>query len=358
MQWEEYTTRSFTHIDQMTEISERVSFWYDSLISGKHRDFFFGKFIFFISDFHISIAWKNLTVSSDPSRQDTVKHIDSTSNPLNYIFRSSYTHEIMGLLFRKMWSKYIEHMVHIYLRLSDRKSTNSHSRSIQSLHKLGWFFTKIRKNNSLNNRKKGLWCESFLFSYLLIFEPLFFWSSCPSVCSFHCCTSIFMGRSTRSTLIKGHDYICPKCTLHIEYIFRWKKMLRSIEIGTKFYSFFCDFRKFFSGFILHTEPKRKYLKTSRICQNRKWNIHKFMKSSERFNHITSRTQIAMIVIHKHNLWTDFLDLIDRDSFHSRAGSYWHKNRGFYFSMRCGKFSCTSESISFFKSIGKSSMHNK
>lgn len=103
-------------------------------------------------------------------------------------------------------------------------------------------------------------------------------------------------------------------------------MLRSVQIRTKIHSFFRYFCEFFAIYILHSESKRKNLKSSRIRQNRNINIHKFVQTTKMLNHITPRAQITMIIIHEHNLRTNRFDLINRGSLDSTSRPYRHKNR--------------------------------
>lgn len=121
-------------------------------------------------------------------------------------------------------------------------------------------------------------------------------------------------------------------------------MLRTIEIWPKMNSFFSHFCEFFSTWSLHSEPKRKYLKSPRIRENREIHIHKLMQSTKRFNHLTARTKIAMIIVYKHYLRSNLLNLIDCYSLHSRASPYGHKYRGMDISMWSSDSSRSSKSI--------------
>ena len=167
-----------------------------------------------------------------------------------------------------------------------------------------------------------------------------------------------MTRSTRRTFIECHDNIPSKRILHIHHRFRSEKMLGSIEIWPEMNSFFCYLGKLFSSWSLHPESKWEYLESTRISENREIYIHESMESTEWLDHFTTRTEITMIVVHEHDLRTNFLDLVDRSSLHGWASSHRHEYRSLYDSMRSLNRSCTSESIGGIKGKWKWRSHKK
>lgn len=81
-------------------------------------------------------------------------------------------------------------------------------------------------------------------------------------------------------------------------------------------------------------------------------IHKWVESTKWLHHITSRTEIAMVVIHEHNLWTNLLDLIDRCSLDGWTSPNRHEYRSLDAPMRSMNNTSTSESIGCLKSKRK------
>lgn len=365
MKWKEKSTCWLTNIDKMTKISKWIFFRNLSFESWKHRNFFLRKCIFFTSDFDITIAGKCLTMTTNTSRKDTVHHVNSSCNSLDEILGCSYSHEIVWLIFWKDRRKDIENMIHVFLALSYRESANSNSWKIKWLDEFTWFSTKILIDNSLNNTEKCLWMKSFFSSFLFIFSPLFLWSDCPAMRPFHSNTSIFSCRSAWRTFIKCHHDVCPKRILHIHHRLRSEEMLRSIEIWTKMDAILGNTSKhlippplllqrrgapdlplsFRRGVRGEVASKRKYLKSSRIRKYRNIYIHKLMKPTEWSYHITSWSKIAMVIIHEHDLWSNFFYLIDRCSLHSTSSTDRHKYRSLDNSMRSRNRTSTSKSVS-------------
>ena len=58
-------------------------------------------FVFLIAHFQIPEGGEYLTMSTDTSREDTVHHIDTTSDPLDEILWSPDSHEIVRLIRRQ-----------------------------------------------------------------------------------------------------------------------------------------------------------------------------------------------------------------------------------------------------------------
>lgn len=113
-------------------------------------------------------------MTTDTSRKNTIKHINSSCNSLNNIFWSSYSHKVVWLIYGKNRCNNIENTVHILLTLSYRKATDSNPWKIQISYKLSRFFSKVVIDHSLNNTKKSLGMKSFFLSFSFILLPLFF----------------------------------------------------------------------------------------------------------------------------------------------------------------------------------------
>lgn len=75
-------------------------------------------------------------MSSDTSREDTVEHIDPTSDPLYEILWCPNSHQIVRLGLWKMRCKHIEDPIHILLGLPYRETSDRDSWSIERLHEL------------------------------------------------------------------------------------------------------------------------------------------------------------------------------------------------------------------------------
>lgn len=157
-------------------------------------------------------------------RENTVKHIDSASNPLDDILRSANSHEIVWLILWEGRFENIEDTIHIWFPFSDRESTDSDTWSIERCYICGRFSSQIFINNPLNDSEKVLRIESCLLAFFFIFEPLFFASQGPAMSPFHRLFCILMGRTSWRTLIERHDDIGTQVTLHIKDGFRREKM--------------------------------------------------------------------------------------------------------------------------------------
>lgn len=310
----------------------------------KHWDFILTELVFLTSDLDIAIRGKCLTMSTNTRCEDTVEHIDTTSNPLHEIFWCSDSHKISWFFLGEDWRKDIKYSVHIFFGFTDWESTYCDTWEIQWLDEFTWLRTEIIIHNSLYNTEEGLWMESLVCSFLFIESPLLLWTLCPTMCTLHSCTSIFTRRSSWCTLVEGHHDIRTERRLHIHDRFRCKKMFWTIEIAPKMNSFFGDFCEFFSCFVLHTESEWEYLESSRVSKYRKVYIHELMQSTEWLNHFSSRTEITVVVVHEHDLSPDVTYLVSCESLERTASPNRHEYRSMDISVRRMNHSCTSVAI--------------
>jgi hypothetical protein len=108
-------------------------------------------------------------------------------------------------------------------------------------------------------------------------------------------------RATWRTLVERHDDIRSERTLHIHHILRGEEVLRPVEIRAEVDSLFGDLGELLSSLVLHPESEREHLESSRVSQDGETHIHKRMQSTECLDHIATRTEVAMIVVHEHYL---------------------------------------------------------
>ncbi|RSJ15780.1 hypothetical protein D8895_12555 [Streptococcus sp. BCA20] len=96
------------------------------------------------------------TVSGNPSRQDAIKHINTTDNTINQAIWRSNSHEIAGLVFRQHRRCEVQHCIHLFVRLANSQSSDRVARKIHADQVLSRLAAQIFKASTLNNPKETL----------------------------------------------------------------------------------------------------------------------------------------------------------------------------------------------------------
>ena len=118
--------------------------------------------------------------------------------------------------------------------------------------------------------------------------------------SFHSSFCSFIITRIWCTFIKCHHNIRSDVLLNFHGNFRRNKMFCTIFRILKFYTIFGNFSKM---------SQRKYLKSTRISQNRLIPIHPTVNSTEISNSFCSGSQIKVIRVRQNNLGTGISYLV-------------------------------------------------
>ena len=151
-----------------------------------------------IFNYQASIASHTRPISSNPCRQNTVVHIDSTDNTINQTIWRPYSHKITRFVFRKQRYSKIQYGIHLFMSFSNRKTTNRIPWKIHRNQIMRRLSAKVFETSSLYNTKKPL----------IVWPTMGFQSTlCPTTRTFDRFFDIIIWLVKLRTFVKAHHNI-------------------------------------------------------------------------------------------------------------------------------------------------------
>ena len=103
-----------------------------------------------------SLTGHTSPVTSNSSRQDTVKHIHPTNHPINQAIWCSHTHQIAWFVFRQQLGCEVQDCIHLFVGFSHRQTTDRIAWEIHADKVMSRLATQIFKSSPLHNPKQSL----------------------------------------------------------------------------------------------------------------------------------------------------------------------------------------------------------
>lgn len=327
MQGKELSSKQFSRLEKMSEISERIRFRYVRFELGQHRYPAFFKSVFFIGYLHVSKARHRHFMTPEARGQNAVEHVDSAVNAFDEVFRSSNAHEVPRLVGREMGRDGIENGEHFFFRFPYRQSADGHTDARKRSDEFYGFHPEFRIHDPLRNGKQRLFVQAFRGSSDVLPHALAKRTFRPAMGSFHGGAGIGFVRSSRSALVEGHDDVGTEIRLDPNGFFRRKKTLRAVQVGAEFDALFGNLRKGLTVGGLFSKSERKHLETSAVGKYREIDVHESVEASKMGYRRFPGTQMEVVRIRKHDFRSNGENLLAGYALNAGLRSDGHENRG-------------------------------
>lgn len=139
--------KHFVCLEQMADISPAVALAHGAITLGIYRLLI--AHILFVFYVYNSVPGKQMPMPAVSRRHNTVKKVNAARNAFDYIARSSYTHEISGLVLRHIFLNGLDSIVHFLMSLADGQTSDRITRKVKLGDFLHVLYTNIREGGAL-----------------------------------------------------------------------------------------------------------------------------------------------------------------------------------------------------------------
>ena len=188
---------------------------------------------------------------------NAVEKVHASLHALQDVCRGSHAHQVGGLVCRKIWHRFIQHVVHFLMGFSHREAADGIAVQLHLRDPLRMVDPDIRVNRPLIDAKQKL---VLINGILQAVQPLhlFLASRQPAGGSRHGIFHILTLRLRRGAFVKGHGDGGSQIGLDAHALLRPHENLSSIHMGMEINAFLLDFSQRRQG---------KYLKSAGIRED-------------------------------------------------------------------------------------------
>jgi len=173
-------------------------------------------------------------------RHNTVKKVNAARNAFDYIARSSYTHEISGLVLRHIFLNGLDSIVHFLMSLADGQTSDRITRKVKLGDFLHVLYTNIREGGALvysEQHLSGIYC----ILAAVIFRERGFASDEPTIGAIAGFFNIFARRWDLYAFIERHCDIRAEVCLNAHALLRTHEYMPTVNMRIKLHALFAYF---------------------------------------------------------------------------------------------------------------------
>ena len=261
-------------------------------------------------------AGEQLPVAPVAGRHDAIEHVDAPLNRLQDIDGRTDTHQVARLVFGQHLVDDLDHLVHLFGRLTYGEAADRVPVGPFAGHVLGRLDTKILVDTTLHDGEEALRIAIFGLRLVETLEA----TVEPALRQAQRLLCVVVVGVARATLVEGHDDVRADRALDIHHLLGREEVLRPVDVRAELGALLVQ---------LAIVGKGEDLETTAVGQYGSLPTVELMQSADLFQDMSSWAEVKMIGVSEDDLRLDIVSQLgDMDTFHRPLRADRHEDGGF------------------------------